>query len=173
MIANSCIKQRGLTSEDVGLAPTSSEVQAGRHTPKYRDPKSGKTWTGNGKAPGWIAGAKNRDKFLIRAPAAAAQLEPAPAAAPIDVGAAAKKAGKKAMAASKSAAAKVVGTKTTKPVAVSVKKAAARKSTTRKAVELGDPVKHAHSYTAQGLAFCKHQVLLHQGCPQGTENFAR
>ncbi|KML57069.1 H-NS histone [Burkholderia cepacia] len=33
--------------------------------PKYRDPKSGATWSGRGKAPQWIAGAKNRDRFLI------------------------------------------------------------------------------------------------------------
>ncbi|HDR9090083.1 H-NS histone [Burkholderia vietnamiensis] len=33
--------------------------------PKYRDPKTGATWSGRGKAPQWIAGAKNRDRFLI------------------------------------------------------------------------------------------------------------
>ena len=32
---------------------------------KYRDPKSGATWTGHGRAPRWIAAAKNRDKFLV------------------------------------------------------------------------------------------------------------
>ncbi|TES63850.1 H-NS histone family protein [Burkholderia cepacia] len=32
--------------------------------PKYRDPISGKTWTGRGKPPMWIAG-QNRDQFLI------------------------------------------------------------------------------------------------------------
>lgn len=32
---------------------------------KYRDPKTGKTWTGFGKAPGWIAKARSRDRFLI------------------------------------------------------------------------------------------------------------
>lgn len=34
---------------------------------KYRDPKTGKTWNGVGKPPAWIAGARNRDKFLIDA----------------------------------------------------------------------------------------------------------
>ncbi|WP_175971953.1 H-NS family nucleoid-associated regulatory protein [Burkholderia sp. BCC0322] len=34
--------------------------------PKYRDPKTGATWSGRGKAPQWIAGAKNRDRFLIQ-----------------------------------------------------------------------------------------------------------
>ncbi|HDR9882068.1 H-NS histone family protein [Burkholderia cenocepacia] len=33
--------------------------------PKYRDPKTGATWSGRGKAPQWIAKAKNRDRFLI------------------------------------------------------------------------------------------------------------
>ena len=33
--------------------------------PKYRDPKTGATWSGRGKAPHWIANAKNRDRFLI------------------------------------------------------------------------------------------------------------
>lgn len=33
--------------------------------PKYRDPASGKTWTGNGKPPAWIAGAADRSSFLI------------------------------------------------------------------------------------------------------------
>lgn len=32
---------------------------------KYRDPQTGATWTGRGKAPKWIEG-KNRDNFLIR-----------------------------------------------------------------------------------------------------------
>src|ERR1700759_3230118 len=31
---------------------------------KYVDPKTGATWTGRGRAPAWIANAKNRDKFL-------------------------------------------------------------------------------------------------------------
>jgi DNA-binding protein H-NS len=35
--------------------------------PKYRDPLSGKTWTGRGKPPLWIVGAKDRDAFLIGA----------------------------------------------------------------------------------------------------------
>ncbi|MDR8046040.1 H-NS histone family protein [Burkholderia cenocepacia] len=33
--------------------------------PKYRDPKTGATWSGRGKAPQWIAQAKNRSRFLI------------------------------------------------------------------------------------------------------------
>ena len=35
--------------------------------PLYADPKSGATWSGRGRAPAWIAGAKDRTKFLIDA----------------------------------------------------------------------------------------------------------
>jgi hypothetical protein len=31
----------------------------------YRDPKSGATWSGRGRAPAWLSGAKNRTRFLI------------------------------------------------------------------------------------------------------------
>jgi DNA-binding protein H-NS len=51
---------------------------------KYQDPASGKTWTGRGKPPAWIAGAANRDAFLIGAPRAEAsgiELTGSPAAA--------------------------------------------------------------------------------------------
>src|ERR1700688_4961245 len=33
--------------------------------PKYLHPKTGATWTGHGRAPAWIAEAKDRSKFLI------------------------------------------------------------------------------------------------------------
>lgn len=32
---------------------------------KYRNPQSGDTWTGRGRPPAWIVGAKDRDAFLI------------------------------------------------------------------------------------------------------------
>ena len=38
---------------------------AGQKVPKYRDHKTGATWTGHGRAPGWIVGAKDRSVFLI------------------------------------------------------------------------------------------------------------
>ncbi|HEM7890657.1 H-NS family nucleoid-associated regulatory protein [Burkholderia cepacia] len=37
----------------------------GSQPPKYRDPKSGATWSGRGRAPAWLAGAKDPSKFLI------------------------------------------------------------------------------------------------------------
>jgi hypothetical protein len=47
---------------------------------KYMDPKTGATWSGDSRAPGWIANAKNRDKFLAdgksrSAPVAAKQVK--------------------------------------------------------------------------------------------------
>jgi DNA-binding protein H-NS len=138
--AAALIKQHGLTAADVGLAPKPGKAATVKKAvakgkpkpaaakpagvPKYRDPKSLKTWTGNGKAPGWIAGAKNRDKFLIAKAASATQVEPAPPATPVDVPAATKKVGKTAVAAVGSATAKVVGAKTAKTAAVALKRAA-------------------------------------------------
>ncbi len=42
-----------------------SKKRAGVGVARYADPKTGKTWTGFGRAPAWIAEAKNRDEFLI------------------------------------------------------------------------------------------------------------
>ncbi|WP_186128625.1 H-NS family nucleoid-associated regulatory protein [Burkholderia gladioli] len=41
-----------------------SKRLAGQQPAKYRDPASGKTWSGRGKAPAWIAG-KDRSAFEI------------------------------------------------------------------------------------------------------------
>ena len=72
----------GLTAADLGFgrgpakAARPSKAQSSKQTTtttgvaKYRDPKSGKTWTGRGKPPTWIAGVKNRDAYLIDGQAA-------------------------------------------------------------------------------------------------------
>ena len=54
-----------LTAEDIGLATRSGRGVAKKMpvAPKYRDPKTGATWSGRGRAPAWIG--KNRDRFLI------------------------------------------------------------------------------------------------------------
>ena len=66
-----------LTAADLGLgrgtakaarrpqAKSSKKTSTTIGVAKYRDPKTGKTWTGRGKPPAWIAGAKNRDAYLI------------------------------------------------------------------------------------------------------------
>ena len=57
-----------MTEEDVfgGGKKTRSATSAKGSTvaPKYKDPESGKTWTGRGKAPLWIAG-KDKSQFAI------------------------------------------------------------------------------------------------------------
>ena len=68
------IKAYDLTAADLGLsggAATRASKSAAPTAPsgvgvaKYRDPASGKTWTGRGKPPLWIQGAKDRSAFLI------------------------------------------------------------------------------------------------------------
>jgi DNA-binding protein H-NS len=76
---------------------------------KYRDAKSGATWSGRGPAPAWLAGAKDRAKFLIVG-ATAADKQPM-----------VKKAAAKAPTAKKAVAKKAVGGK------VPAKKAKAKK----------------------------------------------
>ena len=91
---------------------TSSRSGAG--IAKYRDPKSGRTWTGFGRAPDWLASVKDRDALRIDAGAAQASKEsPASDAAqagPADGRRGAPKPAKKASAkaAVKKAAKKVV-----------------------------------------------------------------
>ena len=73
----------GLTAEDLRLpgksvggksagpkaakkrAKTGNKRAAKPGAPKFRDPASGKTWTGRGKPPAWIVSATSRDAFLI------------------------------------------------------------------------------------------------------------
>jgi DNA-binding protein H-NS len=73
------IKAYDLTAADLGLsagAATRSSKSAPSTAPsgvgvaKYRDPASGKTWTGRGKPPLWIQAAKDRSAFLIDGAAA-------------------------------------------------------------------------------------------------------
>ncbi|GJH13681.1 H-NS histone family protein [Caballeronia novacaledonica] len=79
---HSLMAEHGITIDDLGsafggkkrgtkMADRSASDKTASNA-KYRDPKSGATWSGHGRAPGWIAGAKNRDKFLIDGSAAAA-----------------------------------------------------------------------------------------------------
>ncbi|SDD93435.1 H-NS family nucleoid-associated regulatory protein [Paraburkholderia lycopersici] len=45
--------------------PKAGNYVRGPQPPKYRDPKTGATWSGRGTAPGWLAGARDRTAFLI------------------------------------------------------------------------------------------------------------
>ncbi|RDS97973.1 H-NS histone family protein [Burkholderia contaminans] len=59
------IAEYGITSEQL-FGRRRAAVSGARTpiAPKYQDPKSGATWSGRGKAPGWLAGTK-RESFLI------------------------------------------------------------------------------------------------------------
>ena len=64
--ARALIREYGLSETDVfGRGSGRVSKSAGtKVAPKYRDPASGATWTGRGKAPRWIEG-KDRNSFLI------------------------------------------------------------------------------------------------------------
>ncbi|ALK92746.1 H-NS histone family protein [Limnohabitans sp. 103DPR2] len=62
------VSEFGLTVHDVfpsGRGASKQKSSTGsKVAPKYRDPVSGQTWTGRGKAPKWIDG-KERSPYLI------------------------------------------------------------------------------------------------------------
>ncbi|GJH26295.1 H-NS histone family protein [Caballeronia novacaledonica] len=105
---------------------------------KYRDPKSGLTWSGRGPAPAWLASAKDRTKFLIESAPAASSDSPATSKstklkATSKASAAGKKVGAKKVAATKEpAGVKKAAKKASAKVTVTAKKASARKTTSRK-----------------------------------------
>jgi DNA-binding protein H-NS len=105
------------------LSQAASDKRAAKSTvkkasvAKYADPKTGKTWSGFGRAPGWIAGAKNRDAFLVSKSTAAAPAAKAPAAAK-------KLATKAAKPASKKASTRKVAKPVAKKAVAAAKKAA-------------------------------------------------
>ena len=103
---------------------------------KYVDPKTGKTWSGFGRAPGWIAGAKNRDAFLVDKNTAADSAAKAPAAAnkvSVKAAKAVKFAKKAAKPAAKKAVAIVKRASVVEAVhAVAKKKPAAKKASAKK-----------------------------------------
>ena len=72
----------GKASKRGRVATASKTAGATAKAAKYRDQATGKTWTGAGRAPAWIACAKDRSKFLIDGGSiAVAAFESAPAKA--------------------------------------------------------------------------------------------
>lgn len=114
------------------VAPKRKPKGAGQA--KYRDPKSGAEWTGFGRAPAWLASAKDRTKFLI-AQLLATEVKPAEKA----VGKTAKKAAAKKVAAKKAVkAAKSAAPAAPKAAAKASAKAPA-KAPAKKAAKLAKP----------------------------------
>ncbi|WP_250511421.1 H-NS family nucleoid-associated regulatory protein [Caballeronia sp. GACF4] len=131
-------KSEALASSVVktGAKKRASSKNAG--VAQYRDPESGATWTGHGRAPGWIASASDRSVYLIGKAAKTAKKAVEKKAAVKKT--AAKKAAVKKTAVKKTAAKKTAAKKTkanaaskaptaTKRVAVPRKKSAASKPT--------------------------------------------
>ncbi|MHA7834108.1 MAG: H-NS histone family protein [Algiphilus sp.] len=64
--------QYGITPADLGFSggKASKSANKGVVAHKYRDPATGKTWTGRGRAPRWVKEAEERgvkrDTFLIK-----------------------------------------------------------------------------------------------------------
>lgn len=61
------VAEYGLTQQDIFPAGRGARVSATsgvKVAPKYRDPATGQTWTGRGKAPKWIQD-QDREKFAI------------------------------------------------------------------------------------------------------------
>lgn len=55
----------GLTAEDLQESKRAPAVKKGAVEAKYKDPVSGQTWTGRGRAPRWLDG-KNKEEFRIQ-----------------------------------------------------------------------------------------------------------
>ncbi len=63
------ISEYGLSQQDIFPSGRSSSTRASsgggaKVAPKYRNPETGQTWTGRGKAPKWIQNA-DREQFAI------------------------------------------------------------------------------------------------------------
>ncbi|WP_207003341.1 H-NS histone family protein [Trinickia mobilis] len=69
-------KRAGKSAAAAAAKKTAASQAKGKLPPKYRDPKSGATWSGRGPAPAWLASAKDRSKFLIDGASAAADSKP-------------------------------------------------------------------------------------------------
>jgi len=67
----SSMERYGITLQDLQASiGKSAKKKKTTVAPKYRNPASGETWTGRGRAPRWLADAEargqTRDSFLIR-----------------------------------------------------------------------------------------------------------
>jgi DNA-binding protein H-NS len=95
------IDRHGKKAKRAGKPQVAYPAPAGRHEAmtklaKYRNPKTGETWSGWARPPAWIANVKDRSKFLIDAESAENAVKPK---------AVARKAAAKKTAAKKKAAA--------------------------------------------------------------------
>lgn len=59
------MQEYGITVDDLGGKTKAVRKSQSPVAAKYRDPATGKTWSGRGKSPAWIAG-KDKNQFLIK-----------------------------------------------------------------------------------------------------------
>lgn len=73
--ARDLIKAHALTASELGFSSKMSGKRASADkriivAPKYQDPASGKTWTGRGKTPAWLAAhlsaGRSKQDYLIK-----------------------------------------------------------------------------------------------------------
>lgn len=128
----------------VGKKPASSK-RASKGAARYQDSQTGATWSGFSRAPDWIAGAKNRDAFLVDKSGAKAPEEGPVAKKRSAVKASAKKATKTAAETAASVAKKVTrkvagpaGAKWKPPAKKASAKAAANRPARRARHTVGD-----------------------------------
>ena len=124
-------------AESVGIAEKPAKpgnYVRGPQAPKYRDPQSGLTWSGRGRAPAWLADARDRAAFLIDGAGEGDGATKVVAAKKGTKSVATKKVGAKKAAAKKGTGTKVAGKKTVaKKAAIASKKSPAKKAAGKKA----------------------------------------
>lgn len=60
------IAEYDITAEELGFTSRRAGPARKKALPaRYMNPKTGETWSGRGRTPGWLAG-KNRERFLIK-----------------------------------------------------------------------------------------------------------
>ena len=59
------IKSSSIFGRKAANSGEESSTPRAKLPPKYRDPETGKTWTGQGREPSWLKG-KNREEYLIK-----------------------------------------------------------------------------------------------------------
>lgn len=141
------MQEYGLSTSDLDLKGKSAKTQRAKKAnfkpagvPKYRDPATGKTWTGHGKAPAFIADAakkgKSKEDFLIEKTVAAPKSAVKKVTKPTRVATVAKTA----------RVTKSAKTKATKPAA---KPATKKPSVTKKPVKVAAPKSAAKKPSAR------------------------
>jgi len=58
------IAEYDITAEELGFVTRRAAPRNKALPARYMNPKTGQTWSGRGRTPGWLVG-KNRERFLI------------------------------------------------------------------------------------------------------------